>query len=245
MSDVVLRPQWQVLAERYVACLLGDPATLLLLLVQAPLIGWLCTVAWAGVESDTPSLHFVLCLSAVWFGCIGACREIVKERAILERERLFGLRVASYVRSKATVLVGLGLVQVLLLQIAVEWQIGVRGPFLVQTAALWGASAAGTGLGLVVSALSRAQERAVGAVPLLLLPQILFSKFVLPERFFTSTVQVVEKAMPVRWAFRVFEEAAATEPSWLQAAAALGAVWAMALGLFALSTLCLIPRQEA
>ena len=50
------------------------------------------TKSAGSIERDTPSLYFALCLSAVWFGCIGACREIIKERPIVERERLFGRR---------------------------------------------------------------------------------------------------------------------------------------------------------
>ena len=84
------RRQSHILAARYRDCLLGDMGGFVLILAQAPLIGWLCAVVWGSIESDTPALYFVLCLSAVWFGCINACREIVKERAILERERLFG-----------------------------------------------------------------------------------------------------------------------------------------------------------
>ena len=84
-----LRAQTGVLAERYLLCLLGDWVSALLLLAQAPLIGWFCTLVWSDVQEDTPQLRFILCLSAVWFGCINACREIVKERAIVERERIF------------------------------------------------------------------------------------------------------------------------------------------------------------
>ena len=71
---------------------------------QAPLIGWLCTIVWGSLRRDRPSLHFALCLAAVWFGCINACREIVKERSILERERLFGLSLIAYVWSRFSVL---------------------------------------------------------------------------------------------------------------------------------------------
>ena len=62
---------------------------------------------WGSVEEDTPSLYFVMCLSALWFGCINACREIVKERAIIERERFFGLNIIAYVGSKVWVLAGI------------------------------------------------------------------------------------------------------------------------------------------
>ena len=60
MQRVVTR-----LAARYRDCLLGDAGGLLLLLAQAPLIGWLCAVVWGSIERDTPPLYFVLCLSAV------------------------------------------------------------------------------------------------------------------------------------------------------------------------------------
>lgn len=238
------RYQTKVLAARYGLCILGDFWTTLLLLGQAPLIGWLCTLVWGSLAEETPSLHFVLCLSSVWFGCVNACREIVKERNILERERFFGLSLVSYVGSKMVVLSLLGLLQVLLLQIAVEWEIAVRGPFLLQTFALWGASVCGAGLGLLISALAKTQERAVGAIPLLLLPQILFSEFAIPERFFSDTVEVIEKLMPVRWAYRVFEEGAALEPSWGAALLALLVMFGYAALLHSLVVLALIPHRE-
>ena len=82
-----------------------------------------------------------MCLSSVWFGCIGACREIVKERAIIERERFFGISPWAVVLSRAHVLLGLGALQALTLQMAVEWKLALKGPFLVQTFALFLASA--------------------------------------------------------------------------------------------------------
>ena len=235
---------WRVLTARYLDCILADKGGLFLLVAQAPLIGWLCSVVWGSIERDTPGLYFVLCLAAVWFGCINACREIVKERAILERERLFGVRPRDYVLSKVAVLAAVGAVQVVLLQGAVEWNLGLRGPMLLEMLALFGASLTGTGLGLVVSALARTQERAVFAVPLLLLPQILFSELAIPGDLFSDTVAVVEKFMPVHWAYRVFEESASLEPPWLMVALSFIVLVAMAAGLLAAATVALIPRRE-
>lgn len=215
------RSQAQVLAARYRACLAGDWPTVLLLVAQAPFIGWLCTVVWGSVETDTPSLRFVLCLSAVWFGCIDACREIVKERAIVERERMFGLSMTAYAWSRYSVLAWITLAQVVLLQLAVEWKLALHGPMLLEMAALWGAALCGVGLGLLVSAVSQAQERAVGAIPLLILPQILFSEFAIPRDRFGAAVEIVEWAMPVKWAYRVFAESAAKEPDWWSVAGAM------------------------
>ena len=181
------RRQSHILAARYWDCLLGDMGGLVLVLAQAPLIGWLCAVVWGSIERDTPALYFVLCLAALWFGCINACREIVKERAILERERLFGLRPGAYLASKVWVLAALGAAQVVLLQGTVEWHLQLRGPMPLELLALFGASLAGTGLGLLVSALATTQERAVFAVPLLLLPQILFSELAIPIIFIVTS----------------------------------------------------------
>jgi ABC-type multidrug transport system permease subunit len=232
------RQQRRTLAARYLECVLGDRVTLLLLLLQAPLIGWLCTVVWRPIGTDTPSLYFVLCLAAVWFGCIGACREIVKERAIIERERLFGMGAGPVVRSKAQVLFAVATAQVLLMQLAVEWRIALKGPYVVHTLVLVLAAWCGVGLGLLVSAVAARQERAVGAVPLLLLPQILFSEITVPRQYFSDTVAVVERFMPLAWAYRAFNESAALEPSWLKVAghvAVLALYGALLLGLAALA----------
>lgn len=238
------RRPWRVLAARYRDCLLGDAGGLFLLLVQAPLIGWLCAVVWGSIERDTPALYFVLCLAAVWFGCVNACREIVKERAIFERERLFGVRPRDYVISKLWVLAGLGAVQVVLLQGAVEWHLQLRGPMLPELVALFGASVAGTGLGLLVSALATTQERAVFAVPLLLLPQILFSELAIPDTLYSDVVAAVEKAMPVHWAFRVFEESTGLEPRWHMVALFLVVLFAMGAALVVAATVAVLPKRE-
>jgi ABC-type multidrug transport system permease subunit len=238
------RRQSHILAARYRDCMLGDMGSLVLVLAQAPLIGWMCAVVWGSIESDTPALYFVLCLAALWFGCINACREIVKERAILERERLFGLRPGAYVASKVWVLAAIGAVQVVLLQGTVEWHLQLRGPMPLELLALFGASLAGTGLGLLVSALATTQERAVFAVPLLLLPQILFSELAIPNNLYSDVVAAVEKVMPVHWAFRVFEESAALEPRWHMVALYLTVLLAMSAVLVVAVTLALIPRRE-
>lgn len=233
------RRQSAILADRYLDLWLGDLPTLLLLIAQAPVIAALCVLVWGGIERDTASLHFVLCLTSVWFGCINACREIVKERSILERERLFGLSVTAYVLSKARVLLVLDGIQVALLLGVVEARIGLRGNLAWQALALMGCAAAGTGLGLLISALSRRQERAVSAVPLLILPQILFSEFALPREHFTTVVEVIEHAMIVKWGYRVFTEAAAREIGLGWIALALLVLAAMAVALHAATVLVL------
>lgn len=209
------RGQFPVLVARYRDIVIADWPTLLLLVGQAPAIGALCAVVWGSVEEGTPSLWFVLALSSVWFGCINACREVVKERPVLERERMFGLAPSAYIGAKLVVLAAVGLVQVVLLQGAVEWSIALRGHYLLETAALWCGCLAGTALGLLVSAIATRQERAVGVVPLLLLPQILLSEFAVPDRYFTGLLGTARSTMPVYWTFSIFQSAADADPKWL------------------------------
>ena len=239
-----IRDQLAVLSARYRDVVLGDWPTLLILVGQAPAIGALCAVVWGTVEEGTPSLWFVLSLSAVWFGCINACREVVKERAIFERERMFGLSLPAYVGSKIGVLALVGLVQVVLLQGAVEWSISLRGPYLVETLALWLGSLAGTALGLLVSAVATRQERAVGVVPLLLLPQILFSEFAVPDRHFTGMLEVVRSVMPVHWTYTIFSNVAATEPRWSAVAEGMLVLPITTAALAVITVLALLRRQE-
>lgn len=238
------RQQTAILASRYWACQLGDWPVVGLLLAQAGFIGWLCTLVWGSLERDTPSLWFVMSLSSVWFGCITSCREIVKERAILERERLFGLSLAAYVGSRFQVMAWLCLAQVGLFQLAIEWKLALHGPYLVETLGLWLGAMCGVGLGLVVSALARSQSQAVGAIPVLILPQILFSEFAISRDRFADVVVWVERLMPARWTYRVFTEAAALEPSWAWVLASLCILTVYAAALGGLTLLVLLPRRE-
>lgn len=244
MSSPPARLQLRVLSARYRACMLGDLGTLVVLVAQAPLIGWLCTVVWGQVETDTPSLYFVLALSSVWFGCINACREIVKERAIVERERLLGLSIPAYIGSRFLVLSGVSVVQVIALIGVVEASLALRGPLPLQVVSLCLAALAGVGLGLTVSAVSTSQERAVGVVPLLILPQILFSDLAVSERYFSDAVRMAERCMPVHWAYTLFKEAAEKEPVWGDVFLSLMAQFGVILALATTATLALLRRRD-
>ena len=84
----------------------------------------------------------------------------------------------------------------------------------------------------------------MGVVPLLLLPQILFSEITVPRQYFSDTVAVVEKLMPLRWAYRAFNESAALEPSWLKVAGHVAVLALYGAVLLALSALALRRPRE-
>ncbi len=207
------RRQTAILADRYLDVLLGDLPTLLLLAVQAPLIGLLIAGVWSNVDNDSLALYFVLSLSAFFLGAINASREIVKERDLFLRERMFNLSVGSYVLSKlrvqaiVMVLAATALAGIVRSEIAMHVQVWWVAAALIPTAL------AGTAIGLLISASVRSADKAVMAVPLVVIPQILFSDFVIGERF-SGWTDAVRHAMPVYWSYSILEQLRAAKTEW-------------------------------
>lgn len=200
------RGQLSVLCERYLELILADKWNTLLLLAQAPVIAGLVVLIWRDVDEVTPSLLFVLALSAIWFGTLNSCREIVKEKAIFEREWMKGLNLMSYLWSKLAVLALLGFAQCFCLVFIVNSQIDLGDPPLAHLLVLFPASLAGTGLGLLISAGVTTVDRSLTAVPLLLIPQILFSEFVLPHDHAGPVVKFLEKTAITTWTYEGLNE---------------------------------------
>jgi ABC-type multidrug transport system ATPase subunit/ABC-type multidrug transport system permease subunit len=163
------------LIARQLRVTLREGRSLLLLLLQAPLIAFLIAFAY---DVTTPvgkvEVGFKLVLSALWLGCISSCQELVKERAIYRRERLAGLSPHAYLTSKAVGVALLALVQAAALTAVVYALEPLAEPPTRVLAVLAGAALAGSGLGLLLSAAVGTRTAAVGVTPLVLVPQILF-----------------------------------------------------------------------
>jgi ABC transport system ATP-binding/permease protein len=124
---------------------------------------------------------FVFTCAGIWVGLAASLQEIVKESAIYLRERLVNLRLFAYVGSKVLTLGGLALMQTLLITITVllcfyqpsdqsllPWFLGLPiTTFLTILASI--------SLGLMVSASVKNSAQSNSALPLILLPQIIFS----------------------------------------------------------------------
>lgn len=199
------RRQAGILARRYVDVILGDPWYTLLLLAQAPVIAGLIALRFHNAP-ERPSLYFCLVLGAIWLGCVNASREIAKERAIYQRERLAGVQISAYVVSKIQVLSLLAAIQCLLLLSIVAYFVRLHGNIVAIYLSLLAAAVAGTCLGLAISALAKGPDMAVGLVPVVMFPQILFTKFVLPERYLEGLAAAIEKTTITKWAHEMLAE---------------------------------------
>jgi ABC-type multidrug transport system ATPase subunit len=196
--------QWATLSRRYFEVLAADKFNLLILFGQAPIIALLTYLV---VDSTAPRdfIYFVLALVSLWFGTSVSAREIIRERAVYKRERMVNLRLLPYVGSKIFILlliVGLqclllfGTLKFLDLTTLMSFPGYIFGaPQLVIMVLT---SLVGISIGLFISALVKTSEMATSLIPLILIPQILFSGLVgIPK----GMAKVVGVAMPATWSF--------------------------------------------
>ena len=176
--------QWATLSRRYLGVLARDKFNLLILFAQAPVIA-LLTYLVVGANSQRDFPFFILALVALWFGTSVASREVIRERAVYNRERMVNLRLLPYVGSKLFVLMLIVSVQCLLLfgtlkLLDVTTLMSLPGKFggIPQLLVMMLTGMVGVALGLFISAVVKTSEMATSLVPLILIPQILFSGLV-------------------------------------------------------------------
>jgi len=205
MSFEQMKHQGKILTDRYLDCVLGEFQTTILLIGQAPLIAAL--IAWRFHDvTPTKFLYFSLALSTLWFGCTNAAREVVKEQAIFSRERLFFLHIGAYLLSKFKILSILAFIQSLLFILIVNYFVALKGFILFHIVTAFLTTLSGVALGLAISSLVKSVHQADAIVPIVLIPQILFSPIVMPESFLKGFATYFEKAMMLRWSYYAFTE---------------------------------------
>jgi hypothetical protein len=194
--------QWLTLARRYTEVLSRDKFNLFILFAQAPIIAFLTYLV---VAKDAPRdfPYFMLALVAVWFGTSVSAREVIRERAVYNRERMVNLGLLPYVASKLFVLSVIVGLQCLLLYGTLKLFhftdiMKLPGNALAQLLVMILTGMVGIALGLFVSSIVKTSEMATSLVPLILIPQILFSGLVgVPQ----GVSKVVGTLMPATWSF--------------------------------------------
>ena len=181
-----------ILLQRQLAIFRADVKNLVILLAQPIIIGAL--VAW--VASDPQLDQFFAYIATLWFGCSNSAQEIVRELPIYRRERLVGLSRWSYLTSKFLWMGGLTAIQSLLIYATIAIGRGTHGAAHWQVIGLILLAFAATGIGLTMSAFAKTPMQAVMLVPLLLIPQILFSGFTVPAQEMIPPVLTLSQIMP-------------------------------------------------
>ena len=194
--------QLRTLIERYTRTKLRDRSGLWVLGAQPAFLAVVMAVVF---PKPTSSMLFMLSLSCLWFGMSGAVRELITDRVVWRRERRVGVGVAAYVGSKIAVLGLINVLQCSFLALLAYVSFGLGGeygfsaPGLMLVSSLTGI--AGMTLGLFVSAVFASSEAAVGALPLLLIPQITFSSLLVGLRDMSPLARALTWLDPQRYAF--------------------------------------------
>jgi ABC transport system ATP-binding/permease protein len=197
--------QLSVLRRRYFSLVVGDTNALLMLGLQVLLIGGAIAGVWANVSGDSLSLYFVVCLCSFFFGAINSCREIVKEHVLFLRERMFNLSVPAYLLSKYWIQTIILALQCVALGVMVDMFVPLDVPLFVIIIVLLCVGTAGVSVGLLISSMVRSSDKAVVCVPLLVIPQILFSDFVLGAEQLHNWTEYAQALMPVYWGYELLK----------------------------------------
>lgn len=198
-SDAAIRTgispftQLWLLSRRYWTLITRDRLSLILCLIAGPITIALTALCLQDetilVKVNPPNLVqaslalrllFIFSCISIWIGLSNSIREIVQESAIYFRERLLNLGLFPYVFSKLGVRGAIALGQTVLISAAVivnfdapessliPWSIGFTfTTFLTLLAS--------TSLSLMLSAYIKTENEGNGILPLIMIPQIIFS----------------------------------------------------------------------
>src|SRR4051812_15635644 len=120
-----------------------------------------------------PTFLFLSLIVAMFLGLTNSADDVIRDRAVLQRERNLNVRLSYYVISKSITLGVFALVQCILFVLIGNYILQIRGMFWVDLAIVFMTAMGGVTLGLVISSLVGDPKTAANIVPLVLIPQII------------------------------------------------------------------------
>ena len=212
--------QWLILGRRYLKLVGRDRFSLLLLFLTGPIGVFLIRLALQSEDplADPPTpvdpaqgplalqVLFVFTCATIWVGLSGTAQTIVKEAHIYLRERLVNLRLIPYLGSKFSIHAGLAIIQTLLLVLVILLSFEAPQPDLLPwslglLATTFSTLLASTSLGLMISSFVSNPTQANSTLPLILIPQIVFSGILFKLE---GAARVVSWAMLSRWSIGAY-----------------------------------------
>jgi ABC-type multidrug transport system ATPase subunit len=185
-KDVAYKPKYEwsqlkYLTLRYLMSKIGDKNNIILTFIQPFAIALLLCMAFDNVSL---SLIFVVAITSIWLGANNAAVEIVNEINIFKRERQVFLNTHFYIISKVLILIIFAVIQnlilVSILYINYNDSIVEINKFINMWIVMSFVSFFATLLGLLLSSIFNTSEKVMTALPLILIPQIIFSGVIIP-----------------------------------------------------------------
>lgn len=188
---------------------------ILITLLEAPILALICALLthYAPPEGycimdniNLVSYFFMSIIVAILLGMSGSAEEIIKDRALLKREKFLSLSYSSYIWSKIIFMGFVSLIQTVLFIVVGNSIMGIHGLFWVWWLILFVASFLAGLTGLWLSQTLNSVVAIYISIPLLLIPQILLCGMVvtfseLTPKSTTGNVPVIGDVIPSRWAF--------------------------------------------
>jgi len=185
--------------------------TLLEAPVMALICGWLTRYApesgyTVADNKNFVSFLFMAVVVCTFIGMSGSAEEIIRDRALLKRERFLHLSYGSYISSKIALLAAVSLVQTLLFTLIGQWVIGFHDLTGTWWLILFITTLVANLTGLLLSQCMSSVVAIYITIPLLLIPQILLCGLVvdfsdLNGKSTTNNVPLIGEVIPSRWAY--------------------------------------------
>jgi len=184
-------------------------------LLQAPLLAVVCSylTRYAPPEGYTVmdnknlvSYFFMSVIVATFTGMIGSAEEIIKDRALLKRERFLHLSYGSYIWSKIVYMAFVSIIQTLLFIVVGNSIMGLHGLFWTWWLILFMTALLANLTGLLLSQCLNSIVAIYISIPMLLIPQILLCGLVvsfsdLTPKSTTGNVPFIGDLIPSRWSY--------------------------------------------
>lgn len=207
--------QFMIFLHRNIKTKITNIQYLVITLSEAPLLAVICALLtrYAPPEGYTiinnknlVSYFFMAVIVATFTGMSGSAEEIIKDRALLKRERFLNLSYSSYIWSKIVFMAGVSLIQTLLFIIVGNTIMGLHGLFLTWWLILFITAFLANLTGLLLSQCLNSVVSIYISIPLLLIPQILLCGLVvsftdLAPKSTTGNVPLIGDIIPSRWSY--------------------------------------------
>lgn len=207
--------QFAIQLKRIFATKITNLQYLFITLLVSPVLAFICGMltrytpetGYTVMENKNfVTFLFMAVVASIFIGMIGAAEEIIKDRALLQREKFLRLSYGSYISSKICFMAIVSLIQTLLFTLVGQTVIGFHDLFFVWWSILFVASFLASLTGLWLSQTLTSVVSIYITIPLLLIPQILLCGLVvdfndLSSKSTTGNVPLIGNLIPSRWAF--------------------------------------------
>jgi ABC transport system ATP-binding/permease protein len=208
--------QLRVYFKRDLLSKLANRQYVLINLLEAPVLAFFMSffLRYAGdggyvyrTNSNMPQYLFIAVIVALFLGLTVSAEEILRDRKILAREKFLDLSWLSYLVSKLSLLFAISAIQTGLFVLVGNAVLGIASLGWAHWLVLFSASCFANALGLNVSASFSSAKVIYILIPVLIIPQLLFSgiivKFDRLHPLFASEKSVpwIGNVMASRWAY--------------------------------------------